>query len=283
MLLDEGEIYNALLLGEGSGGDKMSIDRSRRITFEEVAELYDEVRPSYPEELVEDVVALSGIPANGRILEVGCGPGNATIPFAKRGYRIVGIELGERLAALAVKNCRAYPGVEIQNAAFEDWALEEKAFDLAVSADAFHWIPPEVGYPKVARALKDSGSAAFFWNVPVDPKTDWSRAIEEVYRERAPHVENPDTLFTLEWLIEIIKDNFEASGCFGEVTVKQYRWTETYTSEQYLKLLRTYSGLQGLDEDARDKLFAGIREVIEQFGGRVTKPNLVALFHSRVK
>ena len=96
-------------------GELMAIDRSRRITFEEVAELYDQVRPSYPEELVEDALALSGIPARGRILEIGCGPGAATIPFARRGYRIVGVELGERLAALAVKNCRAYPGVEIQH------------------------------------------------------------------------------------------------------------------------------------------------------------------------
>jgi SAM-dependent methyltransferase len=261
----------------------MSIDRSRRITFEEVAELYDEVRPSYPEELVEDALALSGIPADGRILEIGCGPGNATIPFAKRGYRIVAIELGERLAALAAKNCRAYPGVEIQNVAFEDWVLEEQAFDLTISADAFHWIPPEIGYPKAASALKDSGSAAFFWNVPVDPETDWSRAIEEVYRERAPDMENPDKAFTFGWVVEIIKENFGASGCFGEVTVRQYSWPETYSSEQYLKLLRTYSGHRGLDEDTRDRLFAGIREVIERVGGRVTKPNLVALFHSRVK
>jgi SAM-dependent methyltransferase len=260
----------------GSGVHDVAIDRSRRITFEEVADLYDQVRPSYPEQLVEDVVALSGIPADGRILEIGCGPGNATLPFAKRGYRIVGVELGERLAALAAKNCRAYPGVEILNAAFEDWTLEEEAFDLAIAADAFHWIPPEVGYPKVSRALKDSGSAVFFWNMPVDPKTEWSRAIEAVYRETAPHVENPDKSLALEWLIEIVKGNFGASGCFGEVT-------ETYTSERYLKLLRTHSGLRGLDEDTRGKLFAGIREVIERFGGRVTKSTLVVLFHSRVE
>ena len=130
---------------------------------------------------------------------------------------------------------------------------------------------------------KNSGSVAFFWNVPVDPKTDWSRAIEEVYRERAPHVENPGKSFTLEWLIGVIKDTFESSGCFGEVAVKQYVWSEAYTSDRYLKLLRTYSGHRGLDEGTRSKLFAGIREVIERFGGKVVKPNLVALFHSRVK
>ncbi len=30
----------------------MTIDRRKRIAFEEVADLYDEVRPGYPEELV---------------------------------------------------------------------------------------------------------------------------------------------------------------------------------------------------------------------------------------
>ncbi len=57
----------------------MSIDRSRRVVFEEVADLYQETRPSYPEELVEDVIRWSGLGENGRILEIGCGPGNATL------------------------------------------------------------------------------------------------------------------------------------------------------------------------------------------------------------
>ena len=99
------------------------------------------------------------------------------MPFAKRGYRILAIELGERLAELAAHNCRDYLGVEVVNIAFEDWELEERAFDLALSVDALHWIPPEVAYPKIASALKDTGSAVLAWRVPVDPGTDWSRAI----------------------------------------------------------------------------------------------------------
>jgi SAM-dependent methyltransferase len=261
----------------------MAIDRSKRITFEQVADLYEELRSDYPQELVDDVVSLSGIAPEGRILEIGCGPGNATVAFARRGYRILGIELGERLAALAVGNCRPYPGVEILNLAFEDWDVEEAAFDLALAADAFHWIPPEIGYPKVARALKDSGSAAFFWRVPVDPQTDWSRAIDAVYRETAPQFPNPDTRFTAEWLVGVITANFEASGCFGEVTTRQYAWSEICTGEQYIKGLRTYSEHHGLDEEAREQLYAGILEVIDGVGGTVAQPHSVMLFHARVK
>jgi len=257
----------------------MPIDRSRRITFENVADTYDEVRTGYPQELIGDILSLSGLPPDGRILEIGCGPGNATISFARLGYRILGIELGERLSALAAEKCRAYPEVKILNLAFEDWELEEGAFDLAVAADALHWIPPEVGYPKVARALKDSGSAAFFWRVPVDSKTDLSRAIDREY-QAAPQFVNPDKRFDAEWLVRVITRNFEASGCFGEVTTKQYFWSEDLTGEQYINSLRTFSMHQGIDEGMREKLYLSIGEVIERFGGKVTQPQSVMLFHA---
>ncbi len=261
----------------------MAIDRSKRITFEQVADLYEEIRSSYPDELIEDIEALSGIPADGRILEIGCGPGNATVPFAQRGYHLLGIELGERLAAFAAQNCRDYPRVKILNMAFEDWELEENAFDLALAADAFHWIPPKVGYPKVARALKETGSAAFFWRVPVKQETELSRAIDQVYQDIAPQFVNPGKRFTAEWLIGIATDNFDASGCFGKVTNKQYYWSESQSGEQYIKGLRTFSSHQGIDEELRNRLYGKILETIERFGGQVEGTASVVLFHARIK
>jgi hypothetical protein len=51
----------------------MGIDRTRRIHFEKTADPYNEDRSGYPEALVEYVIALSGIPTDGRILEISCG------------------------------------------------------------------------------------------------------------------------------------------------------------------------------------------------------------------
>jgi SAM-dependent methyltransferase len=136
----------------------MTFDRSARTTFDGVAETYDRARPGYSEQLFEDVIALSGMPQEGRILEVGCGSGQATLPFARRGYAMLCVELGADLAALARENCRPYPQVEILHTSFEDWPLERDAFDLLISAQAWHWIPPQIGYAKAAAALKDTGS-----------------------------------------------------------------------------------------------------------------------------
>jgi len=261
----------------------MSINRNKRVSFEKVADIYEKCRSDYPAELINDILELSRIPPNGKILEIGCGPGNATIPFAKRGYKILGIELGERLAATAAQNCRAYPKVEIKNIAFEDWELEEGEFDLALAADAFHWIPPEIGYPKAAQALKGTGSAAFFWDVPIDPGTDISKAIDRVFQETGPEFINPDKRFTAEWMAGIITQNFEGSGRFGDVETKQYFWYETLTAEQYINILKTFSMHDGVDEGKRKDLYADIQEVVERFGGIMEKPRSIMLFHSRVK
>ncbi|MDQ4126690.1 MAG: class I SAM-dependent methyltransferase, partial [Actinomycetota bacterium] len=134
-----------------------------RTSFDGAAMLYDEVRPGYPEALFDDVVSLSGIPSGGRILEIGCGTGQATVPLARRGYPIMCVELGENLAAVARRNLAAYPRVEVQTGDFEEWPLEAGTFDLAVSATAFHWLDPTVAYRKVARALKTGGAIALFW------------------------------------------------------------------------------------------------------------------------
>src|SRR5215210_370119 len=104
----------------------MAYERDRlRTTFDEAASLYDEVRPGYSEELFDDVVSLSGIPVGGRRLEIGCGTGQATVPFARRGYVILCVELGENLAAVARHNLEAYPQAEVQTGSFGEWRLRE--------------------------------------------------------------------------------------------------------------------------------------------------------------
>ena len=103
-----------------------------------------------------------------------------------------------------------------------------------------------------------------------------------MYRDLAPGVENPGKRFTAEWVIGVIRDAFAASRCFGEVTVKQHAWSEVYTTDRYVNSLRTYSGHRGMDEATRNRLFTGIRAVIDQAGGSVNQPNLVVLFHARV-
>ncbi len=57
----------------------MSESTSRRESFDQVAQLYDRARPDYPDALFADILAYAQLPADARILEIGCGSGQARI------------------------------------------------------------------------------------------------------------------------------------------------------------------------------------------------------------
>ena len=259
-------------------------DRDRlRTTFDGAALLYDEVRPGYPEKLFDDVVSLSGIPPGGRVLEIGCGTGQATLPFARRDYRVLCVELGENLAAVARRNLASYPRAEVLTADFEAVPLPEGAFDLAISATAFHWLDPTVAYPKAARALRPEGALALFWNEHVfsDASGGFFEAAQKVYEREAPEIVKPDDHKGLPQPHELPDRTaeIEASGLFDGVIRRDYRWDEPYDAEGYLRVLSTYSGHIALDPDTRERLFGGISGLIEgEYGGRIVKGYATTLY-----
>ncbi len=268
------------------GDGPMTEENSRlRATFDEVALLYDRARPGYPGALFDDVVTLSGIPSGGRILEIGPGTGQATLPFARRGYRILGIELGANLAAVARHNLAAYPAVEVRTGAFEDWPVEAGAFDLAVAATAFHWLDSTIALQKIARALNSRGAIALFWNLHVQAgTTSFFEAAHEIYQREAPelaqgatpHFPGPGEL------TEPTKREIENTGLFGEVAVRGYQWDLIHDAASYLRVLDTYSGHRILDSVARERLFQGIAELIDtKFNGRITKSYQTILYVAR--
>ena len=86
-----------------------------RQTFDQAADSYDRVRPEYPDELFDDLVALTGVTPGDHLLEVGCATGKATRPLARRGFRITCVELGAGLAAAARVNLAGFPVEVIQD------------------------------------------------------------------------------------------------------------------------------------------------------------------------
>ena len=265
----------------------MSEKTSLRTTFDKDASLYDKVRPGYPDALFEDIIKLSAIPTNGRILEIGCGTAQATLPFAERGYAIHCIELGANLAAIAERKLSAYPRVHVSVGSFEEVTLEESTFDLVLSATAFHWIDPRVGYPKAARVLKPEGTLSLFWNKPVQTQVsaDYFSSLQTVYERvvpemarRFPGLPHPDAIPTP------VKDEIDRSRLFGEVKVLKYRWETDYTAQAYVELLNTYSDHIALENETRAELFDGIQNLIEtHFGGRMVKEHLSILYLAQRK
>ncbi|MEV6741788.1 class I SAM-dependent methyltransferase [Streptomyces sp. NPDC051104] len=247
-------------------------------TFDEDAELYDRARPGYPPELFDDLAELAGARPGSRVLEVGCGTGQATVPLAERGCRITAVEAGPHMAAVARRNLAGAPAVEVVTADFESWPLPEEPFDAVVSATAFHWIDPAVRMAKAADALRPGGALAVVRSQHVRGGT------EEFFVEvqRCYERFDPDTSPGLRPPAAADIDGTDhaeevARSCrFGPTVFRRYERDLTYTTSDYLELLRTYSGHRALPEAARTGLLECVAGLIDgRYGGRVTKRYLI--------
>lgn len=255
----------------------------RREVFDTAAGAYDEVRPRYPEALVEDVVRLSRIPEQGNIVEIGCGTGQATLAFARRGYVMTCVEPGEHLAALAERNLAPYPGATVRRGLFEDCPLPESTFDLAISATAIHHVRADMRYAKTVKLLKPTGAIALFWNWPGEWEAELRQRVDQAYRRHSPEGAQDFGAWPLERRIAVTGAEIGASGCFGDMEVRRYPWTPSYTAEQYMKLLDTYSGHARLPPEAKSGLYGAIKEIIVDRGGTIETPLVAVLFLASVR
>src|SRR5688572_25498368 len=142
----------------------MSDDRRQlRTTFDSAADLYQRARPEYPEALYDPLVAAAGLSAGDRLLEIGCATGTATLPLARRGFRISCVELGPALASAARRNLADFPEVEVIEGAFETFVPPTAdPFELVFAATAWHWLDPAIRFRRAWELLGTGGHLAFW-------------------------------------------------------------------------------------------------------------------------
>jgi SAM-dependent methyltransferase len=248
-------------------GDRTTL----RHTFNTDADLYDRVRPGYPAELFDQL-------PTGRVLEIGCGTGQATEPLARRGRHIVAIELGEQLADVARRKLSRFPQVEVITADFETWPLPAEPFDLVLAATSFHWIDPDIRVAKAARALRPGGTLATIATHHVAGGTSAFFAdVQECYLRFDPDTP-PGLLLRPSAEIPMDRAEIDASPDFGPARFHRYEWELPYSTQAYLDVLTTYSGHIALPPSARDGLLRCIGDLIDtKYGGRIVKRYLTEL------
>jgi SAM-dependent methyltransferase len=251
-------------------------DRLRlRQTFDEDAERYDRARPAYPPVLFDDLASLTGLGAGAEVLEIGCGTGQATRPLAERGYRVLALEQGAALAAVARYRLSRFAAVEVATVDFEDW--EPVPHDLVLVANAFHWLDPATRALAVARALRPGGHLATIQLHHVAGGTAAFFAEMQASYERWDPTTPPG--LRLQPAAEIPSDDAELRRAgFAPATYRRYEWDVHYTTAQYLDLLLTYSGHRALPPVARHGLLTDIASLIDtRYAGAVVKRYLAEL------
>jgi SAM-dependent methyltransferase len=249
-----------------------------RQTFDEDAERYDRARPGYPSALFDDLAGLACIGPRCRVLEIGCGTGQATTSLAERGCAIVCVEMGPNMAAVARRKLARFSSVQVEVAAFEDWPLPAQPFDTVLAATAFHWIDPAVRVGKCADALRDGGALATIATHHIAGGDEaFFVAAQDCY-ERWDPATPPGLRLSRPAEIPRDAEELDRSGRFGQAVFRRYEWDITYSTAQYIDTLLTYSGHRALAPERQRGLLACIADLIDShYAGRIRKRYLTEL------
>lgn len=201
-----------------------SIEQEKKV-WESIAPIWHKVRkrpfPHSVERLAEQWKP-------GRILDVGCGNGRNMIPFAKRGFTCIGLDISENLIRTAqtwLAEQGVKPSLVIGSAPV--LPFKQQSFDYLISGAMFHHFPPELHRTVLAEfynVLKPNGKMLLsvfnkwqkrFFFGPKERYVPWKFGLEQP-------TERYFYFFTLPELKRLVrKAGFEieeARGWFGKHT-----------------------------------------------------------------
>jgi len=252
----------------------MPVFKGLEWTFDTVAGKYAKLRPGYVDELYQMIFDYITIDSSSNVVEVGIGGGQATPPILQTGCNLTAVEYGENFSKLCEEKFKEYKNFSVITDRFENVSFPDGNYDLVYSASAFHWVPEEIGYPKVYDMLKSGGVFARFANHPYRDKGNLalSNAIDELYAKYYCKYYGRDIKLEKEYTEEQAMQRAEIARKYGFTDIKHalfYR-TRMFSAKEYIELLGTYSDHIAMEEPLRTEFFSKIKETINQYGGSFT-------------
>jgi len=162
--------------------------------FRTTVPFYERYRLGYPERLIARVAAETSLGAGDAVLDLGCGPGTLSIPFARLGMKVLGVDPEPNmLAASAAAAQEARIAIEWRQGS--SFALPQGIgpFKLVVMGRAFHWMDRAATLAALDGLVAPEGAIALFDDEhPRTVENAWRRKLDEVGRKygraEEPHI-----------------------------------------------------------------------------------------------
>jgi SAM-dependent methyltransferase len=226
--------------------------------FDGVADLYDEVRPAYPDELYDALDLAVGGLHDANVLDLAAGTGIATRVLVGRGARVVALDPGESMLR---RLCRVSPSAVTVVAAAERLPLREGSVDLVTCATAWHWFDTDLVVEELRRVLRRGGHVAMWWaNNRWHEGIDWEDAKSAVYeRWQTSYGSRPPS--TVGVGPRDAAADLRARG-LDVVLEREFTWTRQRSREEHVRALATHSDVIALGAE-KDRFLAEVLDALE--------------------
>ncbi|MEV0616514.1 class I SAM-dependent methyltransferase [Nonomuraea sp. NPDC050404] len=144
---------------------------------------YAQFRPGYPKEFLDDLVQHFTLDGSGRLLDLGCGTGQLTIPLAEHVAEAVGIDPEPDMLAEATREARAKAigNVTFVRGSSANLPSNLGRFHLVTMGRSFHWMDRDQVLRALANMVEDDGGLVIANDSCLArPITPWQHAIEAV-------------------------------------------------------------------------------------------------------
>ena len=252
-----------------------------RQAFGESPASYHRARPEYPQWVYATLASECGLRRNAAVFEIGAGTGTATRRLLDLGADpLTAVEPDQRLADFLRTN-NPDKALNVVVALFEDASLEHAAFDLGVSATAFHWLDEGTALAKIAGLLRPGGWWAAVWNVFGDDSQPdpFHEATKDVVGAPAnPSAGERGIPFALD--SEARLTALKRTGEFDVAESRTGRWPLVLDADQTVALYATYSNVTARPDRA-DVLAEIGRIARDVFMNRVVRNMTTSLYIAR--
>jgi SAM-dependent methyltransferase len=257
----------------------LSLRREARTIYGSDALGYDTGRPGYPAEVYEILAARCGLRAAASVVEIGAGTGLVTRRLVANGARVVAVEPDVNMAAHLAAAVGA--DVEIIRGTFEQAALPQDRFDLAVAAASFHWVDQAAGLPKLGQVIRPGGWAAVWWTIFDDPSRQdpFRDALQARSGDGDPGGQR-NAQFELDAAARC-RDLTELAGLM-DVSGNLIRWTAELDTAQLRALYASMIRIRRLPAGDQRRILDQISMLADRdFAGRVKRPFITAMYTGR--
>ncbi|CAF1220924.1 unnamed protein product [Rotaria sordida] len=222
------------------------------IGFQNAANIYDQARPSYPNEAIQFIKLLCPTPTT--IVDLGAGTGKLTRLLSTFGAQeIIAIEPVSEMR----EKLKAIPSItRIIDGTAEHILLEDNTVDVIFCGQSFHWFANERALTEIHRVLKPNGLLILIWNKPDYSKYSCSQQILELIDSYQPP-ELPRYKL-MKW-----KAVFENQNLFSCLQYKQFANIQQITRETAMNRYLSTSFISVLPSEEKEKLIMKIRQIID--------------------
>ncbi|MGE0173112.1 MAG: class I SAM-dependent methyltransferase [Oligoflexales bacterium] len=245
-------------------------DQKRKQSFDQIASLYDQYRPGYPQGLFDFLIRETNLGPKSVAIEIGCGSGQATIGFADTGASLTCIDISPELLNIARQKFVNYRNIQFLDVSFEDLSVAPQTCDLVFSAQAFHWINFETGIPKCYQFLKAGGCLALIWNSSVLFPPSVRKQLDDLYRTTLNDFRTSEEIEDRSHkVLQERYDQIDKMQLFSKIETHSFTHLVNYSTDAYVGLLQTHSDHSTLPSERLHSLLTGVRKIFDSAGGTV--------------